>query len=145
MKAVVNIESIREVQYGGGRSYDPFFDFFGFPYGYGGGEPQTREQRAGGSGVIISTDGYIVTNNHVIEESTKLKVKLNDGRLFDAKLVGTDPTTDIALIKIEGEDLPTVAVRQFRRPASGRVGAGHRFALRPAVDHHGRYRQRQGA
>lgn len=108
VKAVVNIESIREVQYGGGRSYDPFFDFFGIPYGYGGGEPQTREQRAGGSGVIISTDGYIVTNNHVIEESTKLKVKLNDGRLFDAKLVGTDPTTDIALIKIEGEDLPTL-------------------------------------
>jgi S1-C subfamily serine protease len=49
-----------------------------------------------------------VTNNHVIEEATKLKVKLNDGRLFDAKLIGTDPTTDVALIKIEGEDLPTL-------------------------------------
>lgn len=107
VKAVVNIESIREVQYGGSRSYDPFFDFFGIPYGYGG-EPQTREQRAGGSGVIISADGYIVTNNHVVEDATKLKVKLNDGRLFDAELVGTDPTTDIALIKIDGEDLPTL-------------------------------------
>ena len=106
VKAVVNIESVREVQYGGGRSYDPFFDFFGIPYGYG--EPQTREQRAGGSGVIISADGYIVTNNHVVEDATKLKVKLNDGRLFDAKLVGTDPTTDIALIKIDSEDLPTL-------------------------------------
>ena len=106
VKAVVNIESVREVQYGGGRSYDPFFDFFGIPYGYG--EPQTREQRAGGSGVIISADGYIVTNNHVVEDATKLKVKLNDGRLFDAELVGTDPTTDIALIKIGGEDLPTL-------------------------------------
>ena len=106
VKAVVNIESVREVQYGGGRSYDPFFDFFGIPYGYG--EPQTREQRAGGSGVIISTDGYIVTNNHVVEDATKLKVKLNDGRLFDAELVGTDPTTDIALIKIDSEDLPTL-------------------------------------
>ncbi|MBQ5785929.1 MAG: Do family serine endopeptidase, partial [Alistipes sp.] len=112
VKAVVNIESIREVQYGGSRSrsYDPFYEFFGIPYGGGRGygEPQTREQKAGGSGVIISPDGYIVTNNHVIEEATKLKVKLNDGRTFDAKLIGTDPTTDVALIKIEGEDLPTL-------------------------------------
>lgn len=113
VKAVVNIESIREVQYGGGSrgyGYDPFYEFFGIPYGGGRGygEPQTREQKAGGSGVIISPDGYIVTNNHVIEDATKLKVKLNDGRLFDAKLIGTDPTTDVALIKIEGEDLPTL-------------------------------------
>jgi Do/DeqQ family serine protease len=84
------------------------YEFFGIPYGGGYGQPQTREQRAGGSGVIISPDGYIVTNNHVIEEATKLKVKLNDGRTFDAKLIGTDPTTDVALIKIEGEDLPTL-------------------------------------
>ena len=111
VKAVVNIESIREVQYGGrSRGYDPFYEFFGIPYGGGGySEPETREQRSGGSGVIISADGYIVTNNHVIEEATKLKVKLNDGRTFDAKLVGTDPTTDVALIKIEAKDLPTLA------------------------------------
>ena len=111
VKAVVNIESIREVQYGGrSRGYDPLYEFFGIPYGGGGySEPETREQRSGGSGVIISADGYIVTNNHVIEEATKLKVKLNDGRTFDAKLVGTDPTTDVALIKIEAEDLPTLA------------------------------------
>ncbi len=109
VKAVVNIESIREVQYGGrSRGYDPFYEFFGIPYGGGYGEPQTREQRAGGSGVIISEDGYIVTNNHVIEDATKLKVKLNDGRTFDAKLIGTDPTTDVALIKIDGKDLPTI-------------------------------------
>ena len=109
VKAVVNIESIREVQYGGrSRGYDPFYEFFGIPYGGGYGEPQTREQRAGGSGVIISEDGYIVTNNHVIENATKLKVKLNDGRTFDAKLIGTDPTTDVALIKVDGKDLPTI-------------------------------------
>ncbi len=110
VKAVVNIEAIREVQYGGRSygSYDPFYEFFGMPYGGGSGEPQTREQRAGGSGVIISADGYIVTNNHVVEESTKLKVKLNDGRTFDAKLVGTDPTADVALIKVEADDLPTI-------------------------------------
>ena len=110
VKAVVNIESIREVQYGGrSRGYDPFYEFFGIPYGGGGyGEPQTREQRSGGSGVIISEDGYIVTNNHVIEDATKLKVKLNDGRTFDAKLIGTDPTTDVALIKIDEKGLPTI-------------------------------------
>ena len=109
VKAVVNIESIREVQYGGrSRGYDPFYEFFGIPYGGGYGEPQTREQRAGGSGVIISEDGYIVTNNHVIEDATKLKVKLNDGRTFDAKLIGTDPTTDVALIKIDEKNLPTI-------------------------------------
>ena len=110
VKAVVNIEAIREVQYGGRSygSYDPFYEFFGMPYGGGSGEPQTREQRAGGSGVIISADGYIVTNNRVVEESTKLKVKLNDGRTFDAKLVGTDPTADVALIKVEADDLPTI-------------------------------------
>ncbi len=110
VKAVVNIESIREVQYGGrSRGYDPFYEFFGIPYGGGGySEPQTREQRSGGSGVIISADGYIVTNNHVIEEATKLKVKLNDGRTYDAKLIGADPTTDVALIKIEENNLPTL-------------------------------------
>ena len=112
VQAVVNIEAVREVQVGGSRSFgfDPFYEFFGIPYGGGRsyGEPQTREQRAGGSGVIISADGYIVTNNHVIEEATKLKVKLYDGRTFDAELIGTDPTTDVALIKVDGEDLPTI-------------------------------------
>ena len=111
VKAVVNIEAIKEVQTGGrSYGYDSFYEFFGIPYGGRGGygQPQTREQKSGGSGVIISQDGYIVTNNHVIENATKLKVKLNDGRSFDAKLIGTDPTTDVALIKVEGEDLPTL-------------------------------------
>ncbi len=113
VKAVVNIEAIQQVDvssgYGGG-AYDPFFEFFGIPQGYGrrGGQPQPQERRAGGSGVIISDDGYIVTNNHVIEDATKLRVKLNDGRSFDAKVIGTDPTTDVALIKVEGKDLPTI-------------------------------------
>lgn len=105
VKAVVNIEAT--VTVGGGRSYqsDPFFEFFGYPQGYGGG---TREARNGGSGVIISEDGYIVTNNHVIENATQLRVKLYDGRAFDATLVGRDPATDVALIKIEAEGLPTL-------------------------------------
>ena len=106
VKAVVNIEAIQEVEMRQ-RQYDPFLEFFGIPQGYGS-QPQTREVKAGGSGVIISEDGYIVTNNHVVEDATKLRVKLNDGRTFDGTVVGTDPTTDIALVKIDAADLPTV-------------------------------------
>ena len=61
-----------------------------------------------GSGVIISTDGYIITNNHVIEGATKLEVTLNDNRKFTAKLVGTDPATDIALLKIDAKGLTVI-------------------------------------
>lgn len=104
VKAVVNIEKTEEVQYQ--RQSDPFFEFFFGPQG--GGSMQPQERRSGGSGVIISEDGYIVTNNHVVENASKLRVKLNDNRVFDAKIIGTDPTTDVALIKIEGEDFPTI-------------------------------------
>lgn len=106
VQAVVNIEAVQEVEVPR-RGYDPFLEFFGIPQGYDNG-PRFREQRAGGSGVIISDDGYIVTNNHVVDGATKLKVKLNDGRKFDAKLVGTDSATDLALLKIEASELPTL-------------------------------------
>ena len=106
VKAVVSIEAIKEVATRGGQ-IDPFFQFFGFPQGYGQGGGK-REARAGGSGVIISEDGYIVTNNHVIEDATKLRVKLYDGRAFDAKVIGSDPATDVALLRIEAEGLPTI-------------------------------------
>ena len=107
VKAVVNIEAIQQVEMPR-RGYDPFLEFFGIPQDYGDGRPQYREQRAGGSGVIISEDGYIVTNNHVVDGATKLRVKLNDGRMFDGKLIGTDSATDLALVKIEAKDLPTL-------------------------------------
>ena len=73
---------------------------------------QGREQRQRGlgSGVIVSTDGYILTNNHVIEEADEVKVLLNDDREFTAKIIGTDPKTDVAVIKIEGADLPSVTL-----------------------------------
>ena len=111
VKAVVNIEAVQQVEMPRRRGYDPFLEFFGIPqdYGRGDGRPQYREQRAGGSGVIISGDGYIVTNNHVVDGASKLKVKLNDGRSFDAKLIGKDSATDLALLKIEAEGLPTLA------------------------------------
>ncbi len=109
VKAVVNIEAVQEVEVRRSQGWDPFLEFFGLPQGYGGGRPEVRERKAGGSGVIISEDGYIVTNNHVVDEATKLRVTLNDGRSFEAKLVGKDPATDVALIKIEAEGLPTLA------------------------------------
>ena len=107
VKAVVNIEAVQQVEMPRRQGYDPFLEFFGIPQGYDEG-PQFREQRAGGSGVIISEDGYVVTNNHVVDGASKLKVKLNDGRTFEAKLIGKDSATDLALLKIEASDLPTV-------------------------------------
>lgn len=111
VKAVVNIEAIQQVEMPSRRNYDPFLEFFGIPQGARGGssQPQIREQRAGGSGVIISPDGYIVTNNHVVDGASKLRVTLNDDRTFDARLIGKDAATDVALLKIEAEGLPTLA------------------------------------
>ena len=115
VKAVVNVEAIHEVEVRqqSMMPYDPFLEFFGFPQPQpqpqqGNGQPLKREHRSGGSGVIISHDGYIVTNNHVVDGATKLRVKLNDGRVFDAKSVGKDPTTDIALLKVEADGLPVL-------------------------------------
>ncbi|MGE4586864.1 MAG: Do family serine endopeptidase [Mangrovibacterium sp.] len=83
---------------------NPFFDwFYGDRYRQ---EPQIR--RGSGSGVIISEDGYIVTNNHVVDDADEVTVALNDKREFEAKVVGTDETTDIALLKIDARDLPTI-------------------------------------
>lgn len=83
---------------------DPFADFF-----WGGArQPQQREIQGAGSGVIISDDGYIVTNNHVVEGADQIQVHLNDKRQYDATVIGRDPSTDIALIKIDGKELPTL-------------------------------------
>ena len=99
----------------GGFFGDPFFEyFFGNPGGNRRSQPrqehQPRQQQPSGlgSGVIISADGYIVTNNHVIDEADRLEVTLNDNRTFDATVVGSDASTDLALIKIEAKDLPVI-------------------------------------
>lgn len=83
--------------------YDFFYDFFGHNQGNAYRQPVYT---ASGSGVIISRDGYIVTNNHVVEGAHEIEVILNDKRSFSAKLVGNDPSTDLAVIKIEKDDLP---------------------------------------
>lgn len=88
-------------------SYDDFFgpfrDFFGYPYG------GSNTYTGFGSGVIITNDGYIVTNNHVVEGANNINVTLNDNSEYEASLIGTDPTTDLALLKIEADDTPFIA------------------------------------
>ncbi|WP_161890146.1 Do family serine endopeptidase [Pontibacter russatus] len=92
----------------GGMEMDPFLrEFFGD--GFGGMQQAPQGPSMGsGSGVIIASDGYIITNNHVIDNASKIEVVLNDKRRMSATLVGTDPTTDIALLKVDAEKLPTI-------------------------------------
>ena len=111
--AVVHIKSTQESKTQTVTVRDPFYEFFGDMFGNRGGQQrqvQTPERVGFGSGVIISQDGYIVTNNHVIDKADVISVKLNDGREYKGRIIGTDASTDLALVKIEGEDLPTIPV-----------------------------------
>ena len=88
-------------------------DIFDYFFGDGRGRQrqiETPEQKGFGSGVIISKDGYIVTNNHVIDGADEISVKLQDSRELKGRVIGTDPTTDLALVKIEGDDFPAIPV-----------------------------------
>ena len=100
-------------------SGDDFFrHFFGVPKQEGPQEDQPSSGRrvvGQGSGFIISKDGYILTNNHVVGDADKVTVKLMDGREFTAKTIGTDPHSDVAVIKIDADDLPVVPLGDFRR------------------------------
>ena len=100
---------------------DPFSDFFGDPFGFFGNprggqggtqkrQVQTPKREASGSGVIISPDGYIVTNNHVVEGADQLTVTLNDNSEYNARIIGTDKNSDLALIKIDGKNLPAIQI-----------------------------------
>ena len=102
VEAVVYVEVTVRQQY---QLNDPFFRFF---FGNEYGQPQSREQKGSGSGVIIRPDGYIVTNNHVVSGATKITVTLNDNQQYDATVVGTDPVTDVAIIKVDATGLPTI-------------------------------------
>lgn len=102
----INVIEIREYK-------DPFFSFFDDPFFqrfFGNRGTYNREVKGLGSGYIISSDGYIVTNDHVAGNATKITVTLTDGRSFDAKVIGSDSASDICLLKIEGEDLPYVSL-----------------------------------
>ncbi len=118
VNGVVSVKSFvtpRQQQYRGNGGYDPFFDdpmfqyFFGVPSQPPRQQEEPEQRQAGlGSGVIISDDGYIVTNNHVIDGAERLEVTLNDNRNFTATIVGADPVTDLALIKIDAPDLHVI-------------------------------------
>lgn len=101
--AVVNIYTAKETVNPSPLAQDPFFRFF-----YG--EPKPEISRSLGSGVIISKQGYILTNNHVVAEADEIVVALRDGRSMDAQLVGTDPETDLAVLAIKAKDLPAITL-----------------------------------
>ncbi len=134
--AVVHIKSISKKSpgYGGNSKTLPFFDdFFGNRYKQYHSDPMPRESR--GSGVIISEDGFIVTNNHVISGADEVEVTLFDRRTYKAKVIGTDPSTDLAVIQIKEESLPFLA---FGNSDNIKVGAwvlavGNPFNLESTV------------
>ena len=122
---------------------DPFGDFFSDPFGFFGNpnggtqrrQVQTPKREATGSGVIISNDGYIVTNNHVVEGADELTVTLNDNREYSARIIGTDKTTDLALIKVSAKDLPTLPIGDSNNLKVGEwvLAVGNPFNLNSTV------------
>ncbi|MBQ9877607.1 MAG: Do family serine endopeptidase [Bacteroidales bacterium] len=102
--AVVFVKVTIQSRSRGNYQIDPFFEYF---FGYGG-DQQPREQQGSGSGVIIRSDGYIVTNNHVVQDATKVEVTLNNNKTYEATVVGTDAATDVALLKIDADGLPSI-------------------------------------
>src|SRR5580765_5008123 len=113
--AVVNVEVVEKAQQGGGvpglAPNDPFYDFFrrfGIPTPDQGPQGRQAPVRGAGSGFIINSDGYILTNTHVVANSDEVTVRLTDRREFPAKVVGADERTDVAVIKINGANLPIV-------------------------------------
>ena len=97
-----------------------------------------------GSGVIVTKDGYILTNNHVVDGAQEVKVTLQDGREFTAKVIGRDPKSDIAVIKIDAKDLPVVPMADSDKVQVGDRRARHRQSVRRRPDRHHRHRQRHG-
>ncbi|HTV41146.1 MAG TPA: DegQ family serine endoprotease [Candidatus Sulfotelmatobacter sp.] len=135
--AVVKIEvtSTKDVQMPGMPGFnDPFWrQFFGGQFG----QPQDRQEveHGLGSGVIVTSDGYILTNNHVVDGAKELKVTLADGREFTAKVVGHDEKTDIAVVKIDAKDLPTIPMADSRNVEVGDVvlAVGNPFGVGETV------------
>ena len=142
--AVVNIRTEKDMD-GGGRVFrhfqspfggenDPFKDFF--EKFFGEGPQRDFKQRSLGSGFIIDGDGYIVTNNHVIEDADRIKVKLNTGGEYEARIVGRDPNTDLALIQIEADEtLPSLKLGDSDQLEVGQwvVAIGSPFGLEHTV------------
>jgi serine protease Do len=125
-KSVVNIDTMKVVQ------ISPFSLGFGDSFfgGFGGPsfnfQPQISQSRGVGSGVIIKADGYILTNRHVIGDADEIKVTLSDKRVFDGKVVGRDAITDLALVKINAQNLPVAKIgsSKFVRPGDWAIAIG---------------------
>ncbi|MDX1952609.1 MAG: DegQ family serine endoprotease [Verrucomicrobiota bacterium] len=137
--SVVNISTSKKIPQNDMRLH-PFFNDPMFRRYFGLDEeetpqPRNRREQSLGSGVIISEDGYIVTNNHVVEGGGEIKVELTDGRELDAKLVGNDPSTDTAVLKVEATGLPAVTIANSDNLQVGDVvlAIGNPFALGQTV------------
>ncbi|MFM2226365.1 MAG: hypothetical protein RJA07_2567 [Bacteroidota bacterium] len=132
--AVVHIKTTIQPQQQTNLRFNPFGNLFGDDF-FGGSPYQMMPQQSSGSGVIISDDGYIVTNNHVVDNADKVDVILNDKRTLSAKIVGKDPSTDLALLKIDETNLPFI---YFGNSDSVKVGqwvlaVGNPFNLESTV------------
>ena len=114
LPTVVNISSTKVVKTPAGFSQmpdDPLFrQFFGGAFGGQSNVPREQREQGLGSGVIVSPEGYILTNNHVVDGASDVRVTLSDKREFKARVVGTDPKTDVAVLKIDGSDLPSIVI-----------------------------------
>jgi len=141
--AVVNISTTRTVKGGGEDQLMPFYNdpFFKRFFGDRGDRepgatvPHDQKEKSLGSGVIVDPRGYIITNNHVIEKADSIKVVLSDRREFKGKLIGTDPKTDIAVVKIDGSDLPTIPWGDSGQLKTGQyvLAVGNPFGLNQTV------------
>jgi len=141
--AVVNIRTEKTTKTGGfrhfsrrpfGRKNDPFEDFF--DRFFGNEMPREHKERSLGSGFLVDKDGYIVTNNHVVENADEIKVRLKNGTDFNARIIGRDPKTDLALIKIEhDQNLPFLSIGDSEKLKVGQwvVAIGSPFGLEQTV------------
>lgn len=127
MPAVVHIKSIQTIQ-----TVDPWSDFWGWGGGFGGGK---RSSESTGSGVILDKEGYIVTNNHVIGNAEQITVTLYDNRTFTAKVIGTDPSADLGVLKIEADHLTPIEFLNSDQVQVGQwaVAVGNPFNLSSTV------------
>jgi hypothetical protein len=134
--SVVNISTTKVIKRDPGPlSDDPFFDLFRPFNEYG--TPKKWKERSLGSGVIVSPDGYIITNNHVVEKADEIKVTLVDKRAFKGHIVGADPKADIAIIRIDANNLPVLRWGDSERLQVGRRDQSRKFR-RPARERQGR-------
>ncbi len=139
--AVVNISSekmVRSPDVGPAAPFffDPFFrEFFGDESPRGYNQPRERREQSLGSGVILTADGYLLTNNHVVESASEIRVSLADKRELKAKIVGADPRTDIAVLKVDEKNLPVLPIADSSQVKTGQfvLAVGNPFGLNQTV------------